>query len=477
MTVVAPFDIDGFKNLSSVQQFNAIRNELSPTFQERVPAATKASLEASMAKLLEYRPARNEFTDALVNQIALTETRNRSWTNPLAEFKRGYLPFGSTVQEVQVGLLKARGYEHDRSYGERTLFGRKEIDAQSSYHTINREEFYEFTISDLQLRRAFLSNEGMNSFIGQVMNAAATSDNLDEFTQTMNLFRLYHKNDGFFKVNVPDVGAMTSTEAQAKALLRAINTITGEVQFLSPHYNAARMPISSQPDELVILATPAVKAAIDINALAAAFNVSYAEAQSRIVVVPESEFGIPGVQCVLVDKDFFQIWDTFMSTEQQVNAAGLYTNHFYHHHQIISASRFVTAILFWTGEGDEIVTTPTPVTSIGDITYADFFTGTAVTEFERGGIYQLTGSAVTTPAGGWNNAIVIDVAGSESSFSQFNQRGVIKVGADEPSTQFKIRVYAEDDTSKEKVSNVAVTGKRVHIWPNREVIEDTGLDG
>lgn len=477
MTVIAPFDIDAFRELSSVQQFNALRNELSPTFQERVPAATKATLEESMAKLLEFRPARNEFTDALVNQIAMTETRNRSWSNPLAEFKRGYLPYGSTVQEVQVGLLKARSYNHDRSYGEATLFGRKKIDAQSSYHTINREEFYEFTISDLQLRRAFLSPEGMNSFIGQVMNAAQTSDNLDEFTQTMNLFRLYHKNDGFFKVNVPDVGAMSSTEAQAKALLRAINTITSEVSFISPNYNAARMPISSKPDELVILATPAVKAAIDINALAAAFNVSYAEAQSRIVVVPESEFGIPGVQCVLVDRDFFQIWDTFMSQEQQQNAAGLYTNHFFHHHQIISASRFVTAILFWTGAGDVIETTPTPVTSIGAITYADLFTGTPVTEFERGGQYQLTGEAVTTPEGGWNDAIVIDIAGAESSYSQFNQRGVIKVGVDEPSTQFKIAVYAEDDHTKRKEANVAVKGKRVHIWPNREIIEDDSLDG
>ena len=47
---------------------------------------------------------------------------------------------------------------------------------------------------------------------------------------------------------------------------------------------------------------------------------------------------------LLVEKDFPRIWDTVIRSEQIRNPDGLFTNTFYHHHQILSLSPFKNAV-------------------------------------------------------------------------------------------------------------------------------------
>ena len=92
---------------NNVRIFDAIRYDASPDYQRRIPEATQAGLDAVVKNLTEYRPAYNEFENALVNRIGMVVGRSKSWTNPLSEFKKGLLTFGDTIEEYQVGLLKA----------------------------------------------------------------------------------------------------------------------------------------------------------------------------------------------------------------------------------------------------------------------------------------------------------------------------------------------------------------------------------
>ncbi|WP_206920558.1 hypothetical protein, partial [Alicyclobacillus suci] len=85
--------------------------------------ATQANLRDTLNSLTQYRPMWNQFVDALVNRIGSVVARNISWTNPLQEFKRGMLNYGDTIEEIQVGLLKAHIYDPDRDYMEKAIFG------------------------------------------------------------------------------------------------------------------------------------------------------------------------------------------------------------------------------------------------------------------------------------------------------------------------------------------------------------------
>lgn len=53
--------------------------------------------------------------------------------------------------------------------------------------------------------------------------------------------------------------------------------------------------------------------------------------------------------CVLVDKDFFMIFDNMLESSEVWNARKLYMNHFYHTWRTYSVSPFMNAIVFVPG--------------------------------------------------------------------------------------------------------------------------------
>lgn len=452
----------------------AIRHEASSEYQRRIPDEIKADVQKTLQQLNNYTPAWNEFVAAIVNKIGLTIARNNSWTNPLARYKKGLLDAGDTVEEIQTGLIQGYVFDPRREYGEKALFGKHIPEVQTSYHTINRESIYPLTVQRSTLQRAFLTDDGLAQFITQLMEAASTSDNWDEYLLTVNLFREYESNGGFFKVHVDDIGSPDSTDAESRRGLRTLREYAETLPFLSRQYNAARMPVHADPEDMILITSPQFKSGLDVNGLAAMFNVSYAEVPYKTHVIPKADIGIPGVEAILTTKDFFQIYDTYFNTDSQPNPAGRYENFFLHHDQIISASRFVPAIAFTTGEGDVIEIADTPVTGVSAIQVFDS-TGAEVSAVKRGQSYTVTVNALTT---GDNSAAVTTLSGKESNFTYLSQSGTFHVSIDEKSTSLKIDAVAEDDPSQVAATKtLAVSGDLVEFWPDASVSTDADGDG
>lgn len=458
---------------SNADIVRAIQESGTNAYQDRIPDAIKADVQQTLQQLNNYRPAWNEFVGAIVNKIGLTIAKNNSWTNPLARYKKGLLTSGDTVEEIQSGLI--RGYQFDprREYGEKALFGKHHPEVQTSYHTINRESIYPLTIQRSTLQRAFLTDDGLAQFITQLMAAASTSDNWDEYLLTVQLFREYEKNGGFFKVHVDDLGSYDSTDSQSKRGLRTLREWAETLPFLSRNYNAAKMPVHADPDDMILITSPQFKSALDVNGLAAMFNVSYAEVPYKTHTIPKEDIGIPGVEAILTTKDFFQIYDTYMATDSQPNPAGRYENFFYHHDQIISASRFVPAIAFTTGEGDRIEIADTPVTGVESIVIRDT-SGAEVTDVKRGESYMVEVDAITI---GSNTATVRTLESKQSNFTYLAQTGTMHVSLDEKATKLTITAVAEDDNTKVQTRVVNVTGEIVELWPNPSALPDADADG
>lgn len=357
-----------------IQQDNAtildgLRGSMSQGYRDRIPKADQGDLTATVRELQNYQPHMNEFINALVNRIGIEIFRRNSWTNPLSIFKLGLMEFGDTVEEVQVGLLKAHHYNNDRETSMEDLYSRELPEVQSSFHGINRQVYYKVTITDVMLNRAFLTSNGISSMITQLMQAPTTSDNVDEFLAMTQLFREYDANGGFFRINIPDVAVSTSTEANAKAALRSIRATAGNLKFINPKYNAANMEVAVDIDDLVLFVSPEFRAAIDVNALAAMFNLEYGQAIKRIIDIPADRLAADNVQAILTTKDFFVVMDTVLTSRTVENGVDLSHNFLLHHHSIISASRFVPAIAFTTGPGTEDEFVEKPVTGISAIKY------------------------------------------------------------------------------------------------------------
>ena len=464
------------KNLKPVPNetiLNAIRKNASSDYQRRIPAATKANMQDQLANLTnpQNRALWNEFTDALLNRIGLVIGQSKSWTNPLAEFKIGMLPFGSTIEEYQVGLIEAMSYDADREHLEQDIFGRADIDVQSSFHSINRRDVYKITINQQQLKAAFLEPLGLSNFVNDLMAAPANSDQWDEFLLMCNLFSEYEKNGGFFRVQIPEVSSIDSDTAAAKRALRVMRGLAETMKFPSTLYNAAGMPTWINPDELVIFTSPEFKAAIDVEALSAAFNMDRANIESRIITVPKDKFGIADCEAIITSSKFFMVADTHYEMASSWNPRALHNNYFLHHWQIISASRFVPAVMLTTGEGTIVDQTSTPVTDVSAITVTDRENKT-VTEVKRGQIYNVAAKAITDPADGDNDAVRYSVSNPTSSRTFITNEGVLYVGPDEESETLTLTAVATwiDPENPEaepitETKSLTVSGDIIVWWP------------
>lgn len=333
-------------DLTNVDWLNAIRNEAGLEYQHRVPEATQANIADTVKNIMGNGVTRNQFIDTLVNRIGLTIFQNTIWTNPLARFKRGTLEYGETIQEIMAGFLEASVYDPDRDELEREIFGAMKPEVQASYHSVNRRDRYKLTIKEPLLRNAFLTPNGLGEFITNLMTMPQNSDQYDEYLLMINLFRLFDEQESMFVQNVPDIGDFDSGPAESRALLRRLKEYGNLFQFPSRLYNPAGLPVVARPDETVLIVTAAADAAMDVEALAGAFNLSKTEFLSRKVVVPGNDLGISGTQAILTTDKFFVVADQRIETTAIQNPAALHTNYWLHHWEVISGSRFAPLLMF-----------------------------------------------------------------------------------------------------------------------------------
>lgn len=472
--------ITPLKDVPDYDILNAIRNEGTAEYQARVPEATKSNIQDTLGALERYRPQMNQFMDSFVNQIGLIIAQNISWANPFKEFKKGLLTGGDTIEEYMVDLIEAHGYSHDRDYMEKDLFGQHVPRVQTNFHRINREDFYPVTIKEFALKRAFTSGQGLGGLAGQIMSTPMESDEWDEFLIMVNLFKEYEHNGGFFKVQVPALNTTVSTEAQAKTVLKVIRAFVETLKFRSRKYNPAAMPTYAKPEDLVLFCTPNFKAAMDVDALAGAFNIERAESNTRIITVPEEYFGIDGAQAILTTKDFFMVGDTLWQTTSQPNAVGLTHNYYLHHHGVYSVSTFVPAILFTTKAGDVIISDNPQVTGISTVTAYDRI-GASVTTVTRGEIYSLAASATTT---GENDGVRWSITGQESPRTYITQAGVLHVAADEKNTSITAKatttwIDPADPQKDGKTATLALTvaGAIEDFYPESAPVTGITVEG
>lgn len=467
---VRPLKADQASNMT---QMNLIRQHASVEYRDRIPEATQANIADTMKAITNYRPAFNEFIDGLINRIGRHDIHYKSWTNPMAVFKTGLLEWGDTIEETQIGLIAGKVYDPDLEYLEKDIFGTYRPVVESNFHTVNRQQYYPITVNEALLKRAFLETGGLTKFVSALLAAPLKSDQLDEFKVMCNLFKERERNGGYFHVNIPDVASFDSDGSDARMALRKIRATAENMSFITTHYNAAGFPTHTTADELVLFCTPEFKAAIDVEALAAAFNMDKMNIEHRIITIPQAEFGIPGCQAILVDEAFFVVADSLLENTSSQNPVGLSQNYFLHHWQVVSASRFANAVMFWTGPSDVIpeavVKAPKTISAI-DVWEGDPLVKITGTTVERGGMYLLDAN-VTTDAPDGPNVIAWNVVGNTSLHTHVSETGVLTVGGTEAGA-FKVVAeavgYDENnlraDAPRAELTLTA-TGALTPVWP------------
>ena len=470
-----PLERKVYKPQTNESILNGIRKVASNDYKNRVPRATQANIEQSMRAIASSKQTNNEFLDSLVNLVGDIVIRHKVWTNPLAKFKGPMLEFGDTIEEVATGLIRAHVYDPNNEYLEKDIFGQHRPDTVTSFHRINRQDFYPVTINRDILRRAFFNTYGLSDFITGIMDAPATSDQWDEFLIIANLLKEYEAAGGYFRVNVPDIVAEPG-ETSAKSVLRTLRSYARLLPFLSTTYNAAGVPAFANEDELILIATPEFLASIDVDGLAGLFNVEYGEVKYRTVTIPK-QYMPADIEAILTVDDFFVIRDTLLENTSQPNPVGLTENYFFHHHGVYSLSRFVPAVAFTTGAGTPIEVEEVDVTGLAAIVLTDA-DGNAITKLTRGENAIVTAAVQGAPdtlLGG--EAVLWSMSGMEVSRTRIYQTGIVHVSPEETAQSVTVTATSATDPQITVSATFPIVGERVVQWPSPEFLPDADDDG
>lgn len=419
---------------TNIDILNAIRAKASPDYQNRIPEATKENLKELAINITEYEPSKNEFLHSLMNRIALVVLRKKLFNNPLRNFKKGALAYGTDIEEIFVNIAKAHTFNPERDQD--LQFKREIADVQTRFHRLNRENFYKVTISEQQLTNAFLNEYGMRDLIGSLTDSLYNGDNQDEYLVMKNLLTQHIDSTDSYNVHVD---AVTNKDS-AENLLVEIRSMASTLPFYASKFNPAGVTTFTKREEMILFVTPRTKALIDVKALAAAFHLDKADIDFSIVVV--DSFGdsekAKSTVAILTDSDFFVVYDKMQRFTEAYNAQGLYWNYFFHHWETISSSQFSNFVRFTTDTVAEDSVTSLTVTP------------QAIENAEKGKSYDISASVVKT--GNASEAVAWEVDSTLSTI----QDGVIFINEDETMSTLKVTAKSIADPDKSDTCTITI---------------------
>lgn len=338
--------------MDAIEILNTIRDNASQAYQDRVPEATRNNLEEVGEAITDLNNAvvYNEFVDTLANMIYAPMLIKKSWFNPLGKFKKGKKTFGDTVEEVYNNFIKAQTFDQTGA----GLLTRNLPDTKVVFHRMNRQDSYVLTDSPESLAKAFKSYEGLAEYLENLFTTIRNSAELDEYILMRELFAEAYNNNAMVVVSVADPQA---SEANAKAFIKTVKTVSGDMVFANSNNNAYltaqstdNKPIVtfSRKDEQILIVDNPTDVTCNIDVLASAFNKSVVEFNDTQKEVIDA-FPIEGMIACLVDKNFFQVYDDLFTFREFENGLGLYRNHILHVWQTVGYSILCNAVAFVVG--------------------------------------------------------------------------------------------------------------------------------
>ena len=455
---------------------NAILNEgWSVNYRDYVPiTATDADSIRNIGKIIMDAPnLRNSFATDLINRIVLVIVTSKMYENPWARLKKGKLDIDESVEEIFVNMARAELYNPAGSA--ETVFKRSIPDIRAAFHVVNYQVFYPVTIENEDLSMAFTTQNGLYNLIEKIYETLYTADAYDELNVMKYLIAEHIVASHIKVVNTPRI----EDELSVRSIVTMIKATSNKMKFQTSEYNLAGVKTHVKHENQTIIVSADFDAAMDVQVLAAAFNMEKAEFLSkRLLVDSFGSIDIPRlaecapelcenivydseghvlsaelknisaedlerlntIPAVIIDDDFMQIYDRLITMEDIRNPKGLYTNAFLHCWKIFSISPFAPAAAF--------THLTIPVFSSVTVTPA-----TAITV--KGGNVNL--QAVVNGNGFFDRTVTWSLSGAKSTKTVITPAGNLQVAADETAKTITVTATSNAEPSISGSSTITIS--------------------
>lgn len=335
----------------------------------------------------------------LLKQIAYVATVTRTFNNPLAQLEGENMPLGWAGEETYINPVKGRQFDVNDFAG---ILQKYEADVKVQYLTVNMDLQYPVTLTRDKIRTAFTSWRDLEEFINGIVNALYNGAYIGMFNYTKTLVSAAYKENkaAYLKVTQP------TDEATGKAFIKKIRELHTLFQLPSSEYNAWKKvggegrPVTTwcAPEDIMLLIRADVMSVVDVDVLAAAFNMNKADFIGRVITVDnfdiytdegEKIYDGSSIIGMICDKAWFKIKQQDMALDMWFNPNNRSWQYYLNVVRMYNYSLFANGIILATddpvvdatsiavnksevsvgvGESDTVTVTLTPVTATSTVT-------------------------------------------------------------------------------------------------------------
>ena len=434
-------------NESLVTSLNAIREISSDIYHRYVPIIDENTDIATFANpIMEYPVVYNEFQEQLINKLVFTQFQMKSFRNPLVVLEGDALPLGYGGENIYVNPAKGRQFNVNDFAG---LLVKYEADVKVEYLTLNMDLQYCVTYTRQQLKKAFSSWGDLEEFINGLSNSLYNGAFIDEWRFTKELVSSAYKNN---MIQYTTISAISSADT-AKAFVEKARELYLNFQTPSSSYNAwakvggAGKPVVTwtNPEDIVIIIRNDIRAKMDVEVLANAFNMDKTTLLGNILSVDNFDvyddegtrvFDGSAIVAIMADKAWFKIRRQDMFMDSFYNANNRTVQYYLNLIKMYRFSLFANAMLFVTSA---------PTVTATAVKFAGGATGT-VQETKT-----LVDTVITTPFQA-NGTITIASSAEGKATATISGKTVTITGVDAGSAN--ITVTATDGVTATKAVTV-----------------------
>ena len=299
----------------------------------------------------------NDFV-GLLKKVVATAVYNKTFNNPLVTLEGERMPLGQFIEDVYVNPAKARGFNVNDFAG---LLQKYEAQIATQYFAVNSDLQYPVTITREKIRNAFTSWDQLEGLISGMINSLYNGAYITRYNQTKGLVTAAFTSNN---VNYQIIANPTD-EQSAKNMIMQMRAAFSKMQIPSTRYNAwnkvkggdLALKTWSDPKDIVVLISADIEALVDVEVLAAAFNMSKTDFLGRVIVVDDfSQYNDDGtvavdgsnIKAMIADRAFFKIKTQDFAMDEFYNPNNRTWQYYLNDVRMVNYSLFANAIVFAT---------------------------------------------------------------------------------------------------------------------------------
>lgn len=435
---------------------------VTPELSSEIDLPVQGQSIAPIGKLiLSNERFKNAFINT-INMIGLTIIDRNYWEDPWEGFtERGTLNYGQSVREMIVDI--ANVYDYNEYVNQPLNFLQNVVPNVYNYiHEVNYQKFYKTTTSDEQMAMAFTQEGGLMDIIEKIVGSLDEGYKYDKYIVAKYMLCRRILDGTVTSVEINDYANMTARER-----VSFVKNISSKMTFRSPNYNPAGVRVATPFNDQIMILNTDFEADLTTEVLATSFFLDEAKFKTNLALIDgfgnhdtarlaellgdayeaftdDELTALSGIPCVIIDREFFQIYNYAFDVTPEgtanslrrtdfFNPETLRNNHWLHTWKVVSTSPFKQAVVF-TKDVTPSVTSVTVSPSEAVVT--------------QGQSVKLTATVVTV--GFANKAVQWSVATETSGASAtIDMNGNLTISANTPAAAtFTVTATSVYDTTK-----------------------------